>query len=188
MTDLSVLLARGLGEFDRRIRRISARQWVDPTPCADWDVRALVNHVTVEQLWAPELFAGRSLDEVGDRFAGDQLGSDPVDTWTRAAAGSNAAFSAKDALLGQVHLSYGLSAASHYCGEMTVDLVVHTWDLARAIGDDEQLDDELVGYAAEQGIARGTELVESGWFAAPVEVAADASPQVRMLALYGRAA
>ncbi|HEX3814934.1 MAG TPA: TIGR03086 family metal-binding protein [Mycobacteriales bacterium] len=188
MTDLSVLLARGLGEFERRVRRVSARQWQDPTPCSGWDVRALVNHVTVEQLWAPELFRGRTIEEVGDRFAGDQLGSDPVATWERAAAGSEAAFSVEDALLGRVHLSYGLSAASHYCGEMTVDLVVHTWDLARAIGADERLDDELVGYAYEQGLARGTELSESGWFAAAVPVAEDAPLPARMLALYGRVA
>ena len=35
--------------------RSAGQQWHDPTPCTDWDVRTLVNHVTVEQLWVPPL-------------------------------------------------------------------------------------------------------------------------------------
>jgi uncharacterized protein (TIGR03086 family) len=187
MSDLAVLLTRGLDEFDRRVRRIGDDQWHGPTPCAEWDVRQLVNHVTVEQLWAPHLLTGRTMAEIGDRFEGDQLGADPVSVWAAAARESGAAFSAGGALLGRVDLSYGNTAASHYGAEMTVDLIVHSWDLARAIGADERLDSELVGYAQEQGLARA-DMVSSGYFAAPVPVPAQADLQTRMLALYGRAA
>jgi len=188
MTDLSILHARGLDEFTRLVQAITPEQWKAPTPCTEWDVRELINHLTVEQLWAPDVIAGRTIAEVGDRYEGDQLGADPVAAWEGAAAGSRAAFGAKDALLGAVHLSYGDAAASHYVGEMTVDMIVHSWDLARAIGADERLDDELVGYALEQGIARGSSLVDSGYFAAPVRVPVDADNQTKMLAIYGRAA
>src|SRR5690242_15151201 len=103
MTDIAILHARALDEFDRRVRLITRTQWSDPTPCADWTVRDLVNHVTVEQLWAPDVMAGKTIAEVGDRYAGDQLGDDPVAVWERAAAGARTAFGAKDALLGKVH-------------------------------------------------------------------------------------
>ena len=186
MTDLAVLHARGVEEFGRRVHQISAGQWHDRTPCSEWDVRVLVNHVTVEQLWAPYVMSGKTLAEVGDRFDGDQLGADPLASWDRAAADAAAAFSAEGALLGRVHLSSGEAAASHYCAEMVVDLVVHAWDLARAIGADERLDAELVGYAEEQGHAR-KDLVSSGFFAAPVQPPPDADLQTQMLGLYGRA-
>jgi uncharacterized protein (TIGR03086 family) len=187
MTDLAILNARGLDEFGNLVRQVRDEQWNAPTPCRDWDVRRLVNHVTVEQLWAPDVMAGKTIEEVGDRYAGDQLGSDPVATWDSAAAGARAAFSEPDALLGRVHLSYGDAAASHYCGEMTIDLVVHAWDLARAIGADEQWDPELIGYALEQGEARGDQSA-TGFFDPPVPVSPDADPLTRMLALYGRTA
>jgi uncharacterized protein (TIGR03086 family) len=182
------LHARGLDEFDRRVRLISRNQWTDPTPCAQWSVRDLVNHVTVEQLWAPDVLAGKTIAEVGDRYAGDQLGEDPVAVWERAAAGARAAFGAEGVLLGKVQLSYGTAAASHYAAEMSVDLIVHAWDLARAINADETLDDELIGYALEQGEARGPSLAESGYFAPALPVARRADKITRMLALYGRAA
>jgi uncharacterized protein (TIGR03086 family) len=188
MTDVAILHARALDEFDRRVRLISRNQWTDQTPCSEWSVRDLVNHVTVEQLWAPDVFAGRTIAEVGDRFAGDQLGDDPVAVWERAAAGARTAFGAEGALLGKVHLSYGTAAASHYAAEMAVDVIVHTWDLARAINADETLDDELVGYALEQGEARGASLAESGYFAPALPVARRADKMTRMLAQYGRAA
>jgi uncharacterized protein (TIGR03086 family) len=187
MTDLAILNARGLDDFGNLVRQVRDDQWHAPTPCPDWDVRALVNHVTVEQLWAPDVIGGRTVEQVGDKYAGDQLGTDPVAAWTAAAAAARTAFSAKDALLGRVHLSYGDAAASHYCGEMTVDLVVHAWDLARAIGADERRDSELVGYALEQGEARGDQSA-TGFFDAPVAVSPDADQLTRMLALYGRSA
>ena len=43
-------------------------------------MRTLVNHVAVEDLWAAELFAGRTVAEVGDRLDGDQLGAVPLAT------------------------------------------------------------------------------------------------------------
>lgn len=187
MTDLAILHARALDEFGRRVRLITRTQWSDPTPCTDWTVRDLVNHVTVEQLWAPDVLAGKTIAEVGDRYAGDQLGDDPVAAWERAAAGAGTAFRAGGALLGKVHLSYGTVAASHYAAEMAVDVIVHAWDLARAINAIERLDDELVGYALEQGEARGSSLAESGYFAPALPVARDADKMTRMLALYGRA-
>ncbi|PZS38159.1 MAG: TIGR03086 family protein [Pseudonocardiales bacterium] len=177
---------RGLGEFDRRVRSVRSEQWTNPTPCTDWDVRALVNHLVTEQLWAPLLLDGATVDDIGDRFAGDQLGDDPVEAWASAAAAAREAFAAPGALRRSVELSYGRRPARGYCQEMTMDLTVHAWDLARGIQADERLDPELVSDVLAFIEPQLEQLAESGLFAPPVAVGDDADAQTRLLALLGR--
>ena len=52
--------------------------WTAPTPCREWTVRDLVNHVTGEDLWTAPLLRGETIERVGGRFDGDLLGSEPV--------------------------------------------------------------------------------------------------------------
>jgi uncharacterized protein (TIGR03086 family) len=175
-----------VGEFDRRVRAIRPEQWHNPTPCAEWDVRALVNHLVTEQLWAPLLLDGATVDDVGDRFEGDQLGTDPVTAWTSAAAAAREAFAAPGALRRSVELSYGRRPAEGYCQEMTMDLAVHAWDLARGIMGDEHLDEDLVDDVLAFIEPQVEHLASSGLFAPPVAVGAEADAQSRLLAMLGR--
>lgn len=178
----------GMAEFDRRVRAVRADQWRDPTPCTEWDVRALVDHLVVEQLWAPLLLDGATIADVGDRFDGDQLGDDPVAAWESAAAAAREAFAAPGALRRSVELSYGHRPADGYCQEMTMDLTVHAWDLARGIGADERLDEELVREVLGFIEPQVEELTGTGLFAPPVAVGEDTDAQTRLLALLGRRA
>ncbi|GAB3848107.1 DinB family protein [Dactylosporangium cerinum] len=66
------LYARAADAFAGQVRAIGGH-WTAPTPCAGWDVRALVQHVVEEDLWTVPLFAGRTVAEVGDVAAGDPL-------------------------------------------------------------------------------------------------------------------
>jgi uncharacterized protein (TIGR03086 family) len=177
---------RALDEFGRRVHAVADDQWVCQTPCTDWQVRALVNHLVVEQLWVPAMLDGATIGEVGDRFDGDQLGDDPVAAWDVAAKAAADAFAADGALDRTVHLSYGDRPAREYCLEMTFDLIVHAWDLARAIGADEQLDAELVEMAYAQVEPQVDAMAASGLFAEPVPVPDDADPQTRLIAITGR--
>ncbi|HEY2762500.1 MAG TPA: TIGR03086 family metal-binding protein [Pseudonocardiaceae bacterium] len=180
--------ATALAEFGHRVQAVRPGQWYDPTPCTEWDVRALVNHLVTEQLWAPLLLDGATLGDVGDRFDGDQLGDDPVATWRTAAAAARDAFSAPGALRRHVELSYGRRPADGYCREMTLDLTVHAWDLARAIGAEEHLDQGLVRDVLAFVTPQAGQLAGTGLFAAPIEVSDDADIQTRLLALLGRRA
>ena len=78
MTDIAELHAQALDATGRIVAGIPADRWHADTPCGGWDVRALVNHVVSGNLWAAELAAGRTIEDVGDRLDGDVLGADPA--------------------------------------------------------------------------------------------------------------
>ena len=52
MSDLLEVFNLGLAEFGKRVGRVGADQWTASTPCSEWDVRTLVDHVIDEQVWA----------------------------------------------------------------------------------------------------------------------------------------
>ena len=173
--------------FTERVHAIRPDQWDDPTPCAEWTVRDLVNHLAVEQMWVPPLVReGASMADQGDALEGDLLGDDPVATWDAAAAAAQDAFREPGALDRMVGLSYGESPATHYCAQMTADAAVHAWDLSRAIGADERIPKPLVDFSVREVAPYAADLEESGLFAAPVDPPPGADAQVRLLALLGR--
>lgn len=188
MTALIDLHGTAMGEFDRRVRAVALTDWALPTPCTDWDVHDLVDHLTTEQLWVPHLLGGARVEEVGDRFDGDVLGEEPLATWELAAREARTAWLAPSAMESTVHLSFGDAPAELYLWQMTFDLTVHAWDLARALGTDEALNPELAeqvhAWAEKQGF--GEQDAPGALFAPPVEVEAHSPVQDRLIALTGR--
>ena len=188
MTDQVKLHAIAAEGFDRRVDAIRADQWNAPTPCSEWDVRTLVNHLVYEAQWAPDLFAGKTVEEVGDRYEGDLLGDDPLRSWRDSNAAARSAIAESGALERTVHLSFGDVPGSEYLSQLTLDLAVHGWDLARAIGADETIDPALVASILPYVEANADMITGSGVFGDPVAVPNDADDQTRLLALLGRKA
>jgi uncharacterized protein (TIGR03086 family) len=177
-----------LAAVTARVALIGDDQWSNPTPCRDWDVRALVAHLVGEVHWVPYLLDGGSVADAGDRFTGDPVGDDPKAAWRNGSAGAWAALQAEGALDRTVSLSYGETSARDYIWQMTVDATVHAWDLARGIGADDQLDPELVRRIHNETEKDTDSLAASGLFDPPIAVAGHADLQTRMLALFGRRA
>lgn len=172
--------------FNDRVGQVGPDQWTAGTPCADWDVRALVNHVVGEQLWSVPLFAGATIAEVGQRFDGDLLGADPVKAAAEAAEDAQAAVSGTGALERTVHLSFGDTPAEEYVRQLFADHLVHSWDLAVAIGADRRLDPDAVQacldwFEDREDLYRGAGIIGSR-----VEVSPTAPAQDRLLAAFGR--
>jgi uncharacterized protein (TIGR03086 family) len=188
MSEPIELFRRATDGFGRHVHAVRPEQWHDPTPCTDWDVRMLVNHLTVEQLWVPPLMNGMAVADMGERLDGDRLGTDPVAAWDAAVAASLAAFGAPGALDRVVELSNGARPAAEYCWEMTTDALIHSWDLARGIGADETLDPELSQLVYERTLPIAEHLHETGLFAPVVPVPDDAPLRTKLLALFGRSA
>ena len=177
--------------FGSVVHRVGGGQWSSPTACSEWDVRALVNHLVYEQLWATPMLNGSTVDEVGDRFDSDLLGTDPVAAWDRAAKESAAAFSAPGALDRTTSSSRGPLPAVQYVAEMTMDLLVHRWDLGHGIGEEQRFtDDELTQVEAMVTAIEPMQqqLQAAGVFGPPATVDAAADPQARALAAMGRRA
>ncbi|GAA4893599.1 TIGR03086 family metal-binding protein [Streptomyces coeruleoprunus] len=174
--------------FSSRVHAIRDDQWDAPTPCSEWTVRDLVNHLTGEQLWVVPLVEGRTLEEVGDAYDGDVLGDDPVATWDRAMTAARRALHEDGALDRTVHTSMGPMGASEYCSQLTADTVIHSWDLSRAIGADERLPLSLVDFALQELTPMADALRSGNLWAAPVPVGDDADAQTKLLAMSGRRA
>ncbi|HLI57039.1 MAG TPA: hypothetical protein VKY26_08390, partial [Actinomycetota bacterium] len=97
------------------VDQIADDQWGMALP--DWfatgstgeelDLRKVVNYHAFDDAWVPDVLAGRTPAEVGDRYAGDLLGADPRQAFRAIAAGAVAAARGLDDPARTVHLSYG---------------------------------------------------------------------------------
>ena len=179
--DWITLQQRAHDEFARRVEAVA--DWDAPTPDTEWRVRDLVRHVTREQQWVPLLLDG------GDPSASERsiepLDDDLVTAWHRWSSAATLAWAEADPEA-PVRLSADVVPAREYLAEQVADVTIHTWDLARAIGADESLDDELVAAVWTVFEPQADALEASGLFASPVPVDDDAPLHVRLLALTGR--
>ncbi len=186
-TELLELFQRAQAAFTDRVDAVEPGQWeLEALP--GWTVADLVAHLVGEAHWVPGLLAGEPLDAVAEQVpAGTDalLAPDPLTAWEAVADEALAAVAAADLDAGTVHLSRGATPAREYVEELTADLTVHSWDLARATGGDRTMDPALVR-AAEAFADRLPRDGVPGLFAAQVDVPADAPPEVRLLARFGR--
>jgi uncharacterized protein (TIGR03086 family) len=183
-----VLLRRSVEGFGAHVGQIRDDQWEGDTPDSEWNVRDLVSHVLSENLWAPPLFAGSTISEVGDRFDGDVLGPDPHGAWRAASAHALAAADAPGAMDRTVHLSFGDFPGREYALQLFADHLIHAWDLARAIGADERLDPALVEGCTTWFAALEDAYRSAGAIAGRPPVPDGADAQTRLLAMFGRRA
>ncbi|MGZ8593196.1 MAG: TIGR03086 family metal-binding protein [Actinomycetota bacterium] len=136
----------------------------------------------------PPLVAGESIAQVGDRFDGDLLGADPAAAWRASAYAACDAFEGPGALERIVNLSFGDVPAWRYGQERLVDVFCHGWDLARAIGADERIPEDVVA-ASEIALEPFEDAWRAGGALGPVlETGPDADAQTRLLARLGRRA
>lgn len=148
--------------------------WDAPTPCEGWVARDVVDHLCE---WASAYFLGTW-----------DLGA-PARTWPELDRRLQAALE-EPAVAGAVRdTRFGPATFESQLDRILIgDVFIHTWDLARASGQDERLDPEEV-----RSMLAGVEpmvdvLVASGQYGPPVAVPEGADEQVRLLALLGRRA
>ena len=190
---LFTLLRRVNEDFARRVRSIGQRQWAYPTPCPEWDVRALVGHLVQANVIYRMLLRGGSSEQFLVVREQNALGDRPAESLDRAAAECFAAFSGPGALDRMVDYPFGPVDGRKLLGLLIADTLVHTWDLASALGDSEDLDPALVEWVDDNferlytGVAEGPldPATTHRHFAPPNPSTAD-SRQDRLLRLMGR--
>ncbi|TQS42104.1 TIGR03086 family metal-binding protein [Cryptosporangium phraense] len=180
--------------FERRLRRVRPGQWAGPTPCREWDVRALVNHMTRGNLNYVALLRGATAADFLRLRDADALGEDPVETFVSSVRACADAFAEPGALDRPLDYPLGPADGAQVLAVRTTDTLIHTWDLARAIGDDEILDPGLVEWAVTslgaiyEGLAETP--ADAGtthrYFDPAPEVSEGAERQTELLAQMGR--
>lgn len=183
--DPKVLFQKVVKQAEPCILEIRPDEFSNPTPCSDWDLRALLNHLVYELLWVPELLNGKTVAEVGSKFDGDVLGDDPVAAWKKASSEAAKAVERTD-LAAQVHLSSRDVPASEYIMEMSNDVLIHGWDVGQSINCSLIFEPEVAQALYDFIEPQAAEWRAGGSFGDEVTVSADAGLQTKLLALEGR--
>ena len=145
------------------------------TPCEDWDVRTLLNHMVdaLQYFSATARGEDAKLDPASPQ---ELIGDDPVATYNE--------------LRQETLQAYGEPGVIEKTGPMLgiafCDQLLHGCDLARATGQDATIPDDLAGAAFGMLDGRLTPDRRGDAFKPAVDVAADASPQDKLLAYTGR--
>lgn len=184
--NLALLHDQALRSTHAIVAMIKDDQWGDPTPCDEWDVRALVNHLVAENLWVDPLVSGHTIDDVGDRYDGDVLGRDAVAAYDSSARAASHAFHRPGAMDAPVAVSYGPVPGRIFARHRILDVVVHGWDLAVATRQPAVIDPELLDACWRIVEHEQDAIRDSGVFGDEVAVADGADRQTQMLALLGR--
>jgi uncharacterized protein (TIGR03086 family) len=153
---------------------------------ADATLREFVNYHAFDTAWVPDVLAGRTADEVGDAYAGDLLGDDPKGSYRRYSRKAIAAVEALDDPERMVHLSYGDFPAREYLKHITTFRGFRAYDIAKWIGADTTLGDDLVQGMWDEIVPEVEMWRQIGVFGPAVPVPEDAPLQDRLLGLVGR--
>ena len=179
-TDLLAALDRAIAGTDRLIAGIRADQWSAPTPCTEWDVRALVTHVTSGMLNFAALVRGEPRPD----GTADHQTDDPVAAYRSAAAAMCAAFGAPGAL-DQIYPSpIGPAPGSVLVHLRITELLVHGWDLAHATGQPADLPADVTEGELTLWRAQFTDGLPAGLPFAPARPVAAHAPAIDHLAAF----
>lgn len=180
MSEVSERYSRVAADFTSRIQGVPPEGWSAATPCTEWSVRALLEHVVGAHHMAISGLTG--------------TGTAPTTTADVVAAWRTASAEVAGALDDPARSSAVISAGP--LGEqpfeqvvstlICADTLLHTWDLARATGQDERLDPTAVHQSMEFLTPLDEGMRGPGRFAAKIDPPPDADEQTRLLNFCGR--
>ena len=168
------------GVFTERVD--ATKDWDAPAPVDGWTARDVVDHLVT---WLPGFLSGGAGIELPK---GPSATDDPVAAW-------HAHFDTVQVLLDDPATAAKVLSNPH-TGDVplpaaidqfyTTDVFMHTWDLARATGQDDRLDPDFCAQLVT-GMAPMDELLRSsGQYGPKVAVPDDADAQTQMLGFIGR--
>jgi uncharacterized protein (TIGR03086 family) len=174
MTDAVERHIQACEGFSEVVGKVEGR-WERPSPCTDWDARGIVEHM----IGFHDVLLLRPLNAKPQRPKGD-----PVERWSVTVTAISTVLRRIANDPASVEGGMSVPDLSRLLPALTAEVLVHTWDLARAVGVDPALDVglcEITYEAARQNPPR-----DSGMFGAPVPVLDDADAGTKLVALLGR--
>jgi uncharacterized protein (TIGR03086 family) len=170
------------GVFTDRVHGVAAGAWENPAPCDGWVARDVVRHLLE---WFPAFLSSGAGVELP---TGPLVDEDPLLAWVVHSDGVQALLddpATQGRVLSNRHVGnvpLDQAVAQFY----TNDVFLHTWDLARATGQDERLDHDKCAQLLDEMLPMDQVLRASGHYGPRTEVAEDADVQTRLLAFIGR--
>lgn len=179
MSESSDRLTTLIQGFDARVQAAPAGSWSNQSPCPDWKARDVVVHVANNLLNISAGLTGGAPQPVGDD-------EDITAAWARARDAATHALATGD-LSTNIPSPMGPMPAEMFIGRfVSMDVLVHTWDLARAVGGDEQLDAETCERAHSGLKPMDAMIRRPGVFGPAVPAADGADAQTAFLNFLGR--
>lgn len=159
---------------------VRADQYGDTTPCAEWTVRDLLDHMI-------GVVAGLGAAAAGQPpRAPFELSSDPAAQFEQAAAAALAGWRTPGVLDRVVDGGPGPMPGRVLAGINLLDTATHTWDLATATGQDPSLPDDVAAAALEASVATISPELRPGRFGPEIVPPDGAAPTERLVAFLGR--
>jgi uncharacterized protein (TIGR03086 family) len=179
LRDISDRYRKVAGQFTQRADAVPDSAWDNPAPCEGWVARDVIRHL-VE--WVPGFFDGVLVIP-----AGPSVDHDPASAWRVLSDALQGALDDPEVAVREFDMRMG-----RYTVEVAVatfcigDVLIHTWDLARATGLDESLDADEVHTAVEAMEPIDELLRQSGHYGPRVLVPDDSDEQTKLIAFTGR--
>jgi uncharacterized protein (TIGR03086 family) len=180
MSEEAIRYATVASAFSTRVDGVQTDRWDRPTPCADWSVRDLVIYVidTHSRVLA-NVTSSQTYSATSDASLAVQ--------WRDTSAAIAAVLDDEDRAATVMGGMFGEQSFASVVGRLLCsDTLIHTWDLARATGQDESLDPQAVAFTTGVLESAGDAIRRPGGFGPRVTPSANADAQNVLLAFCGR--
>src|ERR1700731_3170071 len=184
--DGPALMAAAAAEAGRVVAGAAGTALDQKTPCTDWDLRTLLNHMI---LWTSYSAERRAYGEsVAEELRTKDFPAEPgyAQAYQAQIAKAVDAWSKPEAWEGDRNVMGSATPAADIAAMLIAEMVLHGWDIAKATGQDYHCDDAVARDVLKTVKAQGELFRQYQGFAAIVRVPDDATALDRALALSGR--
>jgi uncharacterized protein (TIGR03086 family) len=181
VTDVATRYSTVADHFLSHLRSCAKDRWTAASPCPDWTARDVARHVVENHRRLLASLAGTDPVPVEE-------GEDLVEAFRQATEEVRESLVDAERATQKIKGFGGREAPFEelVAGIITADTLVHTWDFARACGEDERLDPDAAQRAYEFLVPLGEAMRGTGRFGPAIDAPPDADVQTRLLAFSGR--
>ncbi len=184
------LFIRSNQELKKVIDQITDNQWEIEMPAGltskPANLRQTVNYHAYDDAWIADVLAGKTKDEVGDKYEYILAVTNTKDEYAKQNALAIEAVQSFEDLDKMVHLSYGDFSAHDYLQHIISFRGLRAYDIAKLIGTDTTMANDLIQGLRDEFSPVIEDYRKMGIFPPAIEVADDADEQTKLLALFGR--
>ncbi|MEY9929221.1 uncharacterized protein (TIGR03086 family) [Catenulispora sp. GP43] len=188
MSTIHEQLTEAADQAARVVAGTDPGRFTDKTPCSDWDVKELLNHLI---LWTAYSFERRARSEqVGPDLTERDFASEPdyAAAYRAQLDRALAAWAPPEVWESEIDTGGGKTPAPQVAEMILMEMVLHGWDLATATGQPYEISDEIAGTVAQAVEASAEMYRQYDGFAAEVQIGQDATTLEKALAVSGRRA